>query len=83
MTLPALRTRNLSKRYRTSWALRECTLEVPRGGVTALVGPNGAGKTTLLRLAVGLLAPTAGSVEVFGDSPTANSAQAHPQTAAK
>jgi len=34
--------------------------------VAALVGPNGAGKTTLLQLAVGLLEPTAGSVQVFG-----------------
>jgi ABC-2 type transport system ATP-binding protein len=32
-----------------------------------LVGPNGAGKTTLLQLAVGLLTPTTGSVEVLGD----------------
>jgi ABC-2 type transport system ATP-binding protein len=69
----ALRTNDLSKRYRRSWALRECTLEVPPGAVTALVGPNGAGKTTLLRLSVGLLAPTTGSVEVFGESPTSNS----------
>ena len=73
---PALRTLNLSKRYRKSWALRDCTLELPRGAVTALVGPNGAGKTTLLRLAVGLLNPTAGSVEVYGESPATNSVQA-------
>ena len=31
----------LSKRYRSTWALRECTLEIPAGRVTALVGPNG------------------------------------------
>jgi ABC-2 type transport system ATP-binding protein len=68
----ALRTTALGKRYRRSWALRDCTMELPPGSVTALVGPNGAGKTTLLRLSVGLLTPTAGSVEVFGESPATN-----------
>jgi ABC-2 type transport system ATP-binding protein len=56
----------LGKRYGRTWALRECTLEVPAGRVTALVGPNGAGKTTLLNLAVGLTAPSAGEVTVLG-----------------
>ena len=40
-----------------------------------LVGPNGAGKTTLLNLAVGLLAPTAGTIEVLGGTPAAGPAQ--------
>jgi ABC-2 type transport system ATP-binding protein len=56
----------LGKRYGGSWALRECTLEIPAGRVTALVGPNGAGKSTLLNLAVGLTAPSAGAVTVLG-----------------
>ncbi len=56
----------LGKRYGRSWALRECTLEVPAGRVAALVGPNGAGKSTLLNLAVGLTAPSAGAVAVLG-----------------
>jgi ABC-2 type transport system ATP-binding protein len=55
----------LSKRYRRTWALRDCTLAIPDGHVVALIGPNGAGKTTLLNLAVGLTAPTAGSVTVL------------------
>jgi ABC-2 type transport system ATP-binding protein len=59
----------LGKRYRHTWALRECTLAIPAGHVAALVGPNGAGKTTLLNLAVGLATPTAGVVTVLGDSP--------------
>jgi ABC-2 type transport system ATP-binding protein len=75
-TEPALRATNLSKAYRKTAALRDCTLALPPGAVTALVGPNGAGKTTLLRLAAGLLAPTAGTVEVFGQSPTTNTTQA-------
>src|SRR5580693_8432781 len=56
----------LGKRYGSTWALRECTLAIPAGHVTALVGPNGAGKSTLLNLAVGLTAPSAGEVTVLG-----------------
>jgi ABC-2 type transport system ATP-binding protein len=59
-------TSSLGKRYGRTWALRECTLEIPAGTVTAMVGPNGAGKTTLLNLAVGLTAPSAGTVTVLG-----------------
>src|SRR5690242_17494365 len=59
----------LGKRYGRTWALRECTLEIPAGRVTALVGPNGAGKTTLLNLAVGLTPPSAGEVTVLGGRP--------------
>jgi ABC-2 type transport system ATP-binding protein len=67
----ALRATHLSKRYgRNAWALQDCTLALPAGRVAALVGPNGAGKTTLLHLAVGLLRPSAGGVQIFGVSPT-------------
>ncbi|HEX5088164.1 MAG TPA: ABC transporter ATP-binding protein [Nocardioides sp.] len=65
----------LGKQYRRRWALRDCTLEIPAGHVTGLVGPNGAGKTTLLSLAVGLLSPTVGTIEVCGGSPAADAAQ--------
>jgi ABC-2 type transport system ATP-binding protein len=59
----------LGKRYGTTWAVRDCTLAIPAGHVTALVGPNGAGKTTLLNLAVGLAAPSAGGISVLGGRP--------------
>jgi ABC-2 type transport system ATP-binding protein len=65
----ALEATGLGKRYRRTWALRDCTLGLPKGRIAALVGPNGAGKTTLLHLAVGLLAPTAGSIRVLGQTP--------------
>jgi ABC-2 type transport system ATP-binding protein len=68
---PALSARGLGKRYRRRWALSDCTLDIPAGRVTGLVGPNGAGKTTLLSLAVGLLRPTTGSIEVCGGPPAA------------
>jgi ABC-2 type transport system ATP-binding protein len=59
----------LGKRYGQRWALRDCTLQVPAGRVVGLVGPNGAGKTTLLHLAVGLLQPSAGQIDVLGARP--------------
>jgi ABC-2 type transport system ATP-binding protein len=59
----------LGKRYRRTWALRDCTLGIPAGRVVALVGPNGAGKTTLLNMAVGLAVPTSGVVTVLGGTP--------------
>jgi ABC-2 type transport system ATP-binding protein len=67
--MSAISTQGLGKRYGSKWALRDCTIEVPEGSVTALVGPNGAGKTTLLQLAVGLTRPSAGDVSVLGRSP--------------
>ena len=62
----ALETHVLGKRYGAHWALRDCSLDVPEGSVTALVGPNGAGKTTLLHLAVGLTPPSAGDALILG-----------------
>lgn len=64
-----LRAHGLGKKYRRRWALKDCTLDVPAGHVTALVGPNGAGKTTLLSLASGMLTPTSGLIEVCGGRP--------------
>jgi ABC-2 type transport system ATP-binding protein len=65
----ALQTSGLGKRYRRTWALQDCNLTVPQGRIAALVGPNGAGKTTLLHLAVGLLAPTTGTIRVLDQPP--------------
>jgi ABC-2 type transport system ATP-binding protein len=70
-----IETDGLGKRYRRQWALADCTLSIPDGHVVGLVGPNGAGKTTLLNLAVGLLAPDAGTIEVLGGIPAAGRAQ--------
>jgi ABC-2 type transport system ATP-binding protein len=72
VTDTAIETAGLGKRYKRAWALQDCTLHLPTGRIAALVGPNGAGKTTLLHLAVGLLAPDAGSVRVFGQDPRGN-----------
>jgi len=70
-----IETEGLGKRYRKLWALADCTLAIPAGHVVGLVGPNGAGKTTLLNLATGMLAPTAGTIEVLSGQPAAGPAQ--------
>ena len=75
MSVAALETVGLGKRYLRRWALEDCTLRIPRGHVVGLVGPNGAGKSTLLNLAAGLLAPTAGSIVVLGEEPARDAAQ--------
>jgi ABC-2 type transport system ATP-binding protein len=66
---PAIETRGLAKRYRRVTALRDCTITVPEGRISALIGPNGAGKTTLLRLISGLARPSGGHVAVLGGTP--------------
>ncbi len=65
-----LETVELGKKYGRKWALRDCSLTIPEGKVVGLVGPNGAGKSTLLNLAVGLLAPTSGTIKVLGGRPS-------------
>ena len=69
-----IESRGLAKRYRRTWALRDCDLAIPAGHVVALVGPNGAGKTTLLNLAAGLLRPTDGTISVLGGEPPGSDA---------
>jgi ABC-2 type transport system ATP-binding protein len=70
-----LEATGLGKRYGRKWALRDCSITIPEGHVVGLVGPNGAGKSTLLNLAVGLLAPTSGSIKVLDDEPGASNEQ--------
>jgi len=64
-----LRLNSLSFAYGAEPVLAEVSLRVEPGEFVALVGPNGSGKSTLLRLAVGLLSPAAGDVQLFGVAP--------------
>jgi zinc transport system ATP-binding protein len=50
-------------------ALADVTFTVEAGDFFGIIGPNGSGKTTLLRIMLGLLAPTAGEVRLFGVTP--------------
>jgi ABC-2 type transport system ATP-binding protein len=67
----AIQARCLRKSFRRGTgelvqALDDVSIEARQGALTALVGPDGAGKTTLIRLAAGLMAPDAGTLEVLG-----------------
>jgi ABC-2 type transport system ATP-binding protein len=70
-----LEATGLTKLYGRRRALSDCHLSIPSGRIVGLVGPNGAGKTTLLHIAVGMLAPTSGSIEVIGRRPAADADQ--------
>lgn len=64
-----LAVRDIDQRFGKLQALEGVYLEVRPGEVVGLIGANGAGKTTLIRIALGLLRPTAGSAELFGEAP--------------
>ena len=70
----ALVVSGLAAGYGTTQVLRDVSIRVASGEVTALVGPNGAGKSTLLRAIAGLIPTTGGSVRLLGADVTKKSA---------
>jgi len=66
---PILRAENLGVRYDSGIALEKASFELNLGERLAVVGPNGAGKSTLLKVIAGVLSPTEGHVQIFGNEP--------------
>jgi ABC-2 type transport system ATP-binding protein len=64
----ALKLDGVSKRYGAFTAVDDLSFAVKRGAILGFLGPNGAGKTTTLRMILGLVAPSAGRVEVLGQT---------------
>ena len=62
----AVRVTSLVKRYGQVAAVDGLSFAIPAGRTTALLGANGAGKTTTIAMLLGLLAPTSGSIDIFG-----------------
>lgn len=60
----AIEATNIEYRYGPSVAIASSSFTVPQGAITALIGPNGSGKSTLLSGIAGIIAPTAGTMEV-------------------
>jgi ABC-2 type transport system ATP-binding protein len=77
MTVAAIRTERLSKRYGDVDVLKDLDLEVAKGEVLGYLGPNGAGKTTTIRLLLGLIHPSAGRAEIFGLDSQKEAVEAH------
>lgn len=65
----AITCKGLEFGYDGKPVLRNVNISIPAGDFVCVVGPNGSGKTTLLKIALGLLKPTRGSIEVFGQRP--------------
>jgi len=62
----AVETFGLTKRFGSVAVVDELHLSVPSGSVFGFLGPNGSGKTTTIRMLLGLLSPSAGHAELFG-----------------
>ena len=74
MTDQAVTLDRVTKRFGSTPAVNDVSLEIRRGEMFGLIGPDGAGKTTTIRLVCGLLQADAGRVAVFGSDPVAQHA---------
>lgn len=67
---PILRTENVTMKFGGLTAVRDFTIDVPRGSIVGLIGPNGAGKTTVFNIVTGFYKPTEGRVLFDGQDIT-------------
>jgi ABC-2 type transport system ATP-binding protein len=72
---PAIRTSALTRRFNDFTAVRDVNLTVESGQFFGFLGPNGAGKSTTIKMLTGLLAPTAGTIEILGLDLLANTVE--------
>ena len=63
---PVISAKNISKQFGSKVVLDGLDFEIPSGKIYAICGPNGSGKSVFLRILVGLIHPTRGQVEIFG-----------------
>jgi lantibiotic transport system ATP-binding protein len=66
MSVNIIETRHLTKRFKQHQAVVDVNLAIPKGEIFGFLGPNGAGKTTTIRMILGLMKPTHGKINVFG-----------------
>jgi ABC-2 type transport system ATP-binding protein len=71
-----IRFDEVTKRFGDLVAVDDLSFAVPGGGVFGFLGGNGAGKTTSLRMALDILAPSAGRIQIMGNAPSRENAAA-------
>ena len=62
-----LRTNTVSKKYTNYYAVDKVSISIKKGEIYGLIGENGAGKSTLMKMIAGLVEPSEGSIELFGN----------------
>jgi len=78
----AIATSGLTKRFRRRTVVDGLSLAVPRGSVFGFLGPNGSGKTTTIRMLLGLISPSAGSIDLLGEAMPGRGASVLPRVGA-
>ncbi|MCF7803644.1 MAG: ABC transporter ATP-binding protein [Candidatus Marinimicrobia bacterium] len=68
MSSPVIRASHLTKSFRNTVVVDDLSFDVNQGDIFGFLGPNGAGKSTTIRMALSLIAPDSGDVELFGKS---------------
>ncbi|GIN58517.1 ABC transporter ATP-binding protein [Lederbergia ruris] len=76
MKTNVLECKDVSKRIRGRYLVKDVSFQVERGAICGLLGPNGAGKTTLIRMLTGLIRPTEGDLWIQQQSVVKNREQA-------
>ncbi|MBM7606346.1 ABC-2 type transport system ATP-binding protein [Metabacillus crassostreae] len=71
-----IKTNNLTKKFKGKPVVDKINLSINKGEIYGFLGPNGAGKTTTIRMLLGLMEPTNGQIELFGEDAKANKIKA-------
>ena len=77
-----IQTAGLTKAFGVRLAVEHLDLQVMRGDIFGFLGPNGSGKTTTIRMLLGLVRPTAGSIQLFGQEQSQHLSQLLPRIGA-
>ncbi|MFP3888459.1 ABC transporter ATP-binding protein [Priestia filamentosa] len=73
--------KGLQKKYKSTQALKNVTMDLKRGEVLGFIGPNGAGKSTTIRILLGIIKSSGGTAKIFGKDVWKDSIEIHKRLA--